>query len=375
MKRGTKRLLIFQIILFIILILNSFISNILSEYRMVIFLGLSLVAFYFFLGLEKDKHVNAKEVIFEIVVFLIIFLMAYYLLGIIIGFAKAGDYYNFKGFKDFILPIIFTVALKEVLRYNMLMKAEKNKWLFVTTCLIFILIDITNPIYFGSFKEKYDVFIFIALTFLPSICTNIMCTYLTLKAGYQPVIVYLCIMGLYRYLIPIVPNPNEYITSIVYLTVPATLLYKMYHYFKKRADEDIPRNYNKNTYVGFVISLIVVVVSVYFTSGYFKYHAVAIATGSMHPTIKKGDVVVIEKYRSDYERLEVGDVLAFKYNGILIVHRIIRIVPKDDTYYFYTQGDANNTEDGYPVTEKMVEGEVKAKIPYIGLITVWLKEL
>ena len=87
----------------------------------------------------------------------------------------------------------------------------------------------------------------------------------------------------------------------------------------------------------------------------------------MVPTINKGDVVIIEKFDNNVDKLKEGQIIAFEYHGVLIVHRIIRISEVKGEYFLYTQGDANNAEDGYPVTQD--------KIPYIGLPTVWLKEV
>ena len=50
-------------------------------------------------------------------------------------------------------------------------------------------------------------------------------------------------------------------------------------------------------------------------------------------------------------------------------------VKVDNKYYFYTKGDANEIEDGYPITEDMIVGVVNVKVPYIGLPTVLLNEL
>ena len=122
-------------------------------------------------------------------------------------------------------------------------------------------------------------------------------------------------------------------------------------------------------------SLVFTIVLVYFTSGYFHYHAIAVASGSMNPEIKKGDVVIVEKIDDNYSSLNIGDVIAFKYEKVIIVHRIVNIVKDRGHYYFYTKGDANKKEDNFSIKEDMIEGKVNVKIPLIGLPTVWLNEL
>ncbi len=375
MKKSYKRLVLFQCVMFAILILNSFISNILSEYNIIIFSVAMLVLFKFLLGFEKDRNRFVKDVIFEVSMFLIFFLLAYYFLGIFIGFARTSNYYTFGGFKTFIIPIALSIPLKECLRYMMLKKSEGKKFLIFITVLLFIFLDVSDPIYYNKFADSYESFIFVALTLLPAISTNILCTYISINSGYKPTILYLLVMELYQYLVPIVPNPNEYLSSIIQFIVPFILLYKLHGYFQKEKDEYTPRDYSKKDYLILALPAFVIIVLVYFTSGYFKYQAVAIATGSMVPTINKGDVVIIEKFDNNVDKLKEGQIIAFEYHGVLIVHRIIRISEVKGEYFLYTQGDANNAEDGYPVTQDMIVGTISVKIPYIGLPTVWLKEV
>ena len=375
MKRGYKKLLIFQLIMFFILILNSFIHNILGNYITIVFLILTIIIFKLFFGIEKDRHRFTKDIIFDVIIFLLIFFLIYYLSGLIIGFARTDNYYTLNGIKTFIIPIIITIILKEFLRYQVIMKSEGNKILMILSCILFIFLDVTNPIFYNGFSSKYDTFIFFALTLLPAISTNIVCSYLTFKVGYKPNILYLLVMNLYQYLLPLVPNPNEYIASIIRFLLPILLGYKLSGFFNLTADQEIDRNYNKTSAWSLIVPTILVAVLVYFTSGYFHYYAVAIASGSMEKAISKGDIVVIEKIDKQYDKLEKGQVIAYTYHGVLVVHRIVNIIEDKGEYYVYTKGDANAKEDNYVVEQDTIMGTVEFVIPYLGLPTVWLNEM
>jgi signal peptidase len=100
-----------------------------------------------------------------------------------------------------------------------------------------------------------------------------------------------------------------------------------------------------------------------------------VASGSMTPSILKGDVVVIEKLDKKFEDLKVGQVIAYKKDKIIVVHRLYNIVKVDGEYFFYTKGDNNDFVDNYKITEDMVIGEVNVRIPFIGYPTVWLNNL
>ena len=151
-------------------------------------------------------------------------------------------------------------------------------------------------------------------------------------------------------------------------------LYYLYRYFKREKDEKIEREYNKKRIGSLILPSLLVIFLVYITSGYFYYHAIVIATGSMTPNILKGDVVVIEKIPNKKD-IEVGQVIAYKHEDIIVVHRLVKTVKVNGEVFYYTKGDANNDVDKYKITEDMVIGVVNVKVPYIGYPTIWIKEL
>ncbi len=375
MKRGSKKLLIFEILIIIMLLLNNFVSSILRGYIEIVFIISLMVIFYFLYGFSKDRHHLWKNVILDIIIFLLIFFMLYYLLGILISFTKINNYYTLSGFINVIIPLILSIILKELLRYMIVSKTFGDKLLLVITCILFICLDLANKFDISTFKTKYDTFIFIATVFLPVISRNILCTYLTYKVGYKPTLLYVLITRLYAYLIPIIPNPNQYIYSIIWLIIPMVLLYRMYKYFSKEShDLKIERDYHKRRFGSLIVPMFLIVILVYFVSGYFHYHAIVIASGSMESTISKGDVVIIEK-TDDPEKIELKEIIAYRYNKVIVVHRLVKRIEVNGQTIFYTKGDANESMDDYKITMDMVIGTVNLKIPYIGYPTVWINEL
>ena len=91
----------------------------------------------------------------------------------------------------------------------------------------------------------------------------------------------------------------------------------------------------------------------------------------MSPCFYKGDVVIINQ---KYQNLNQGDIIAFKYEGTVIVHRIHQMIKTKNEYFIYTKGDANHNPDNYKITKDMILGVVNCKIPYIGKPTVLLNE-
>ena len=102
----------------------------------------------------------------------------------------------------------------------------------------------------------------------------------------------------------------------------------------------------------------------------------AIGSQSMYPNISKGDVVIIDQFKNE-ERCKdvvVGEVLVFKHNNIIIVHRVTDIKERNGRLIFNTKGDNNNSADVYDIDQSQVVGVAKFKIPLIGMPSVWLSE-
>ena len=374
MKKGYIRLIIFSILLILILLFNSFIINFFSSYILILFLILLLPVFDWLFVLEKDNHRYLNDVLFEVLVYTISFFLLYYVLGFIVGFAKNLNYLSFYGIRVFILPIIFYCIVREFFRYNMLCKAEGSKLATIVVVILFILLDMTNSIYYASLKSNYEVLRFVALTILPTISKNISYSYISRKVGYKPVILFDLIISLYSYVLPVIPNPNEYLISIIYLLLPILFAYRILKFFNRKEDHYLPSDYVKIRLKGIVIPAIIIISLVYLYSGYFKFYAIAIASGSMEPKIKVGDVVIVDRYFKK-NSLEKGKIIAFKKDNIIMVHRIVKKVKLDNSFVYYTKGDANNNIDSGYVVSKDIIGTTMFKIKYIGFPTLWLRDI
>lgn len=374
MKKSYKKLLLFQVIILIIsFLLNNFVSSILGNYFEVLYYFIVLFLFKIIFGFEKDNHRDTKNICIEIFIYLLIYFLLYYLSGIILSFAKTSNYLHFNGLIKVILPLIIAIILREILRYMMVKKSEESKLLIIMTCFFFIISDLRGTLETSIFYSSYTIFIYIAITLLPTITKNIFVTFISYKTGYKPTIMYYLIISLYSFFVPIVPNPNQYLYSIIELLVPMFFMYGIYKYYKRENDEKIERNYSKKRMGNLVIPILLVSFLVYITSGYFHYHAIVIASGSMEPNILKGDVVVIEKINK--KDIQIGNVIAYKYDKRIIVHRLVKNIKVGEELYYYTKGDANYDIDNYKITEDMIIGVVNIRVPYIGYPTVWINEL
>ena len=96
----------------------------------------------------------------------------------------------------------------------------------------------------------------------------------------------------------------------------------------------------------------------------FGTGAAVVMSGSMEPTLSKGDLIFVRKA----EELHTGDIVVYQSDNILVVHRIITLY--GDTVV--TQGDANNAADD-PINVSQVKGVVRFHIPYVGTLLEAIK--
>lgn len=69
----------------------------------------------------------------------------------------------------------------------------------------------------------------------------------------------------------------------------------------------------------------------------FDYSIFEVVTGSMSPTIKENDVIIVKKS----DKYDVGDIITYSSENAYITHRIVSISDN----FIITKGDANNTQD------------------------------
>ena len=68
-------------------------------------------------------------------------------------------------------------------------------------------------------------------------------------------------------------------------------------------------------------------------------------TGSMKPVLDEGSNGIRIKPKSEKD-IHLGDVITFRDEGYLIIHRVVDIGTDDKGVYFITKGDNNSVSDG-----------------------------
>jgi signal peptidase len=118
---------------------------------------------------------------------------------------------------------------------------------------------------------------------------------------------------------------------------------------------------------GFVLGMAVVVSA----PAAFGWRTLTVMSGSMTPTIRTGDAVVVRPVRP--ATIRRGDIVTFRDpEGAdrLITHRVQAIRVEASTIEFTTKGDANNAAERWQVTTQGSVGRVAFRLPRVGYALV-----
>lgn len=298
----------------------------------------------------------------SVIIFLMLYFVGIYGAGLMVGFLKNAYSLKIGTLIQNILNVIIVIITTEIFRYVFISTNKDNKKSIVFITLLLFLFEINTFIRPGVFKELTSSFKFISVMVLPVMMKHIMCTYLTYNAEYKPALIYRLVMDIYFYVMPLQPDLNDYVVSILTLLLPfLIMMYSNRLVYEKNGvkEHEFGSRIIKLVDLPFIFVLVFLVLMVLDIG---PYKLVGIETGSMTPNIRIGDAVVIDK-NVNKNKLKEKDIIAYvNKENILVVHRIIAINP-DGTYI--TKGDYNNSPDAYPVSKEQIKGKVKFKIPFI----------
>jgi signal peptidase len=101
------------------------------------------------------------------------------------------------------------------------------------------------------------------------------------------------------------------------------------------------------------------------------HQPVVIRGGSMAPAIPLG--ALVDVVGVDPSELAVGDIVTMKTaSGVLVTHRIVRIVSTEEGLSFELKGDANAEPDAGLVPATAVQGRVAVSVPILGYMLYML---
>ena len=373
MKTSSKKILIIELTMIFFLSLNFFISNVFSPYIFVAFLAIIYMISRLLLGFEKNDNVYRKSALKSILIVVMSYFLVIYLVGLIVGFTwSIYNIFSTTHLVKNIIPFLLIVFFSESIRFIFINKSNKNKYLTILSAFVFILFTASYYFKIYDLNVYNELFQYIGIMIIGNIALNIFLTIQCINAGYKNNIIYRLIMEGYVYIVPFTPKLGPYVTAVLSVLIPSLCAFMVYK--RKFSLEKASKKKRKNTLTRIIILIFILVVMS--NSGFFKYQNMTIGSNSMKPYMSKGDIIILEKLKGEeLNELKKNDILVFRYGKKVIAHRIKNIYDDGIEKRFRTKGDANETYDEAIIQESQVIGILKYRIRYIGLPSIWVREL
>ena len=344
-----------------------------------IYLGIIValsIGMYFLLKPERVKERFDLDILLIITISILFYYAITYFLGFFSGF-----YYTSYSRKILtmimntvsgLLVIISIENIREVLIKN---NAYHKSIVWLTPIICFLL-EVPTLVNFRLFHTRVDIFSAFLVKLLPALIKNFTLTYITYKSNKKNSILYQALLTIPAYFVPVFPNLGEFISIVVNITLPILILVLIMNISTIKFEKVInSRNLQHKKIiirVFNVLMVLIVLIMIYLNCNLFRFTSLAIGSTSMQGSIDKGDIVIIDKHNKSPKE---NDVIAFREQGRIVVHRMVNIKDFKTVNYYITKGDANNDVDAWYVAKESIVGTVKLRIRWLGWPTVALSEL
>ena len=371
MKTDKLKVYIMQFVLLTILSFALFVPNIFTRSVTAGLLLISAIATKFLIKKEKVESIHANKVTILLVIFAVIYLIVFYLMGLYFDYYRALVTFNVNTVINYIIPTAVIIISSEIIRNKFL--AQNTKFTQIVTFIITVLADLmiyTNIYTISGYDDVIEV---IGFTLFASIACNLLYNYNSKRYGIKGNIIYRLITVLYVYMIPYIPNVYVFFRSILRIVYPY-IIYQVLKYTFETNKQIIAIEDKRKSITLKIVLAVVTVVMAMLISCQFKYGILVIGSGSMTGTINKGDAIFFEQYNTR-EEIKEGQVIIFNRDEIRVVHRVVDIKNVNGEKRYTTKGDANEDIDEGYVTNEDIIGICKFRIVYAGFPSIWVRDI
>ena len=305
-----------------------------------------------------------------------VYLALWWVSGYIDGFGHSPYARSLPGiFRNLCLYGGIIVA-QEWTRSYILKSGGSGNWTAAVVASSFFLYSLNFPQAQNAFHSWSALFQFTGETLLPGICGTIFLTWMSKTAGALAPLIYRLVPDAVQWLLPALPNSSWQTKMMLGAAIPVFAMLTMQIApplrRRRRAGNGWRRRQRTkpSTWVGLALAMAFLFS---FSLGLLPYKPMVIATGSMLPVIRPGDMVILQD--TDTRLLQVGDVIAYQTQGYQIVHRITAILPSARGNSYILKGDNNDAPDINPVQHDQIMGKVVGVIPYVGLLALSVRSV
>jgi signal peptidase len=226
--------------------------------------------------------------------------------------------------------------------------------------------------------DKETILPFFGGSALPSFAENILASLFAIVGGPLAAMSYRGIMVVFEWFSPILPNLAWIIKAFVGIIAPViglVVVQVLYGETEAKAEAEGVKEEAKgrSSMIGWVITAVVAVIILWFSTGLMGIRPVVIVSGSMTPAIDVGDIVFVREI--SINDIKKDDVIEYMLGNTPYVHRVIDIQQEGDATVLIVQGDANSSPDPEPVSAEQIKGKVQFRLPKVGWASIGLKNL
>lgn len=375
MKNNYLKLLFINIYLLLFAFFSLFIAKSFNYYLYLFVLAASALVIYKLIKTERKRERFNTELFLIIIISVIFFNIVTYFIGFFSGFYYTTYSKTLTGImRNISLALILFTSI-EMIREKLIKSGKEYKLIIILTFLTLSLLELPSIINFRLLTTPTDILTAVVSIIIPIFTKNIFLIYCTYTTGFKNSFTYQLLTSIPNYLLPVFPNLGDYFTDVFNILLPIILIVIAINLnILKREKITNSRQIKKKAIFERVFIILIAsltIIMMYLTSGIFRFISLAIGSESMTGAIDKGDVVIIDKKDKN---INEKDIIAFKQNEKIIVHRVTKVLDKEKGIY-KTKGDFNKSEDSWIVEEGQLVGTVKLNIKYLGWPTIKLSEL
>jgi len=309
-----------------------------------------------------------KQMAFVCAVFYIVFMVAG---GLLDGFGKSPYSFTPLGILFNFILVGATLLGTELTRANLVNNlAVKRSFLSIAIISVFLTFINIPLLQILALEDAQKAVQMAGNQVLPLFSEQLMASYLAYLGGPVPAMFYMGTLQAFRWFCPILPNLAWVGKTLLGTLVPFVSLMVVQSIYEKQSWEFKRHRHSRESAFGWVVASVFSVCMVWFAAGLFPIYPQVIATGSMEPLIKPGDVILVKKING--QEAQIGDIIQYRLDEVYVAHRVVAVV-KGKGELFQTKGDNNSSADSQYVEPGQIKGKVIHIVPKLGWPTLLLK--
>ena len=340
-----------------------------------IIVWLALLVYLLIANKNTHKRIgNTKFYLKSIALAIVAYLLAFFIMGFVIGFSRSGYDRSLHGIFMNILKYILPIIGIELFRSNVLIPNKEKKSVIIIFTIILILMELDYSLIYNNLRNTERFFQYIATRVLGVITYNIVFSFLVFKGSHAMNLIFRIPKELFILVMPFYPS-NWFMDSVFNLLTPA-ILYFLYRYIiTYREKHKVSRRTQGISKTGLIFAVVFSVLLMLFMLGFFKCEPIGILSNSMYPTYSRGDMLIYEKFdESHLKNLEKGSIIIYRTGNQTVAHRVVNVIQENGETLYQTMGDNNNAPDVKYVKISQIQGVYRFHIKYIGYPSVWLHD-